>query len=249
MSTVFDQDAFKDAFQRDLKSARSSVVIQSPFATVNGIERIAHFLQQRISSGVRVCVFVQEPEDWNRRESGFLPALTRAKLKQLDAALDVLIDLKVHVTMRKQIHEKLAVIDTEIFWDGSLNILSWSNTKERMTRSTDPAKASAAIALHKLDMCSPCIARRKRQTFNSVIKLDAKSIGKLIEWQRESAGLTQAELAQRAAIHRNTLARIETGSGFATLDKYLRISEVLKMSLISVPDSTLPAIQNVLAPE
>lgn len=51
------------------------------------------------------------------------------KLKESGATIKTYNDLR---------HRKLAVIDGEILWEGSLNLLSHSNSRELMRRTVSP---------------------------------------------------------------------------------------------------------------
>jgi hypothetical protein len=46
----------------------------------------------------------------------------------------------VEVVLREETHEKIAIIDKQILWDGSLNILSHKDGPESMNRFDDPKK-------------------------------------------------------------------------------------------------------------
>lgn len=51
----------------------------------------------------------------------------------------------------------------------------------------------------------------------------AAFLGRRIRAARESAGLSQSELARRAGVHRVTLGRIESGEGMPTAETVARI--------------------------
>ena len=62
-------------------------------------------------------------------------------------ALDALEDIGCIVDCRARIHEKVVLIDNEIVWHGSLNVLSHSHrTDECMTRLTNKGFATAVAA-------------------------------------------------------------------------------------------------------
>jgi len=54
------------------------------------------------------------------------------------AILDTWEGMGVEVVTREGIHQKAAIIDRVIAWEGSLNILQHWQSKEHMTRHEDP---------------------------------------------------------------------------------------------------------------
>lgn len=53
-------------------------------------------------------------------------------------AIRNLQELGIEIAFRENIHQKLAVIDNNIAWSGSLNILQHIKSHELMTRHNDP---------------------------------------------------------------------------------------------------------------
>jgi phosphatidylserine/phosphatidylglycerophosphate/cardiolipin synthase-like enzyme len=109
---VCDQRSFYPRFAMDLKNAKALVLIQSPFVSESRLQKLERSLKACIERNVRVCVFLQQPHDATPQEQ----AVAKGTEK--------LLTIGVHVGLRKFIHEKIAIIDEAILWDGSLNILS-----------------------------------------------------------------------------------------------------------------------------
>ena len=63
----------------------------------------------------------------------------------------------------------------------------------------------------------------------------AEELGALVRDQRRAAGLTQQELAERAHVTRQWLARLEKGHQRAELDPLLRTLEQLDLELTMTP--------------
>jgi hypothetical protein len=67
--------------------------------------------------------------------------------RQTKETLDALEDIKCVVDCRARIHEKVVIIDKEIVWYGSLNVLSHTHrTDESMTRVANAGLAQALAA-------------------------------------------------------------------------------------------------------
>lgn len=62
-----------------------------------------------------------------------------------------------------------------------------------------------------------------------------RDFGDYVAYSRRAAGLTQAELAEKARIHRVSLSEIERGSTAARLDTILSIMRVLGLQLRAEP--------------
>lgn len=61
--------------------------------------------------------------------------------------------------------------------------------------------------------------------------MNKKDIGKKIQEFRNLSGITQAELAEAIDMHEKQISRIESGVHFPTFDNFVKILEVLNVSL------------------
>ena len=107
------------------------VVIYSPFMTQNRVGQMAPHLKAAIERGVRVYVVTKTATEEERKRQ-------LETYRQIEAAL---ADWGVVVAHKRNMHEKVVLIDDEIVWTGSLNALSFSDTQEVMER-----RKSAKIA-------------------------------------------------------------------------------------------------------
>ena len=70
----------------------------------------------------------------------------------------------------------------------------------------------------------------------------AKDFGDLIRRRRQLAGLTQAELAQRAGLETKQISRIETATNVPGLNSILALCAALDIELgLRVPDEAGPS--------
>jgi transcriptional regulator with XRE-family HTH domain len=67
----------------------------------------------------------------------------------------------------------------------------------------------------------------------------ARSVGRNIRRARQEAGLTKAELADRAAIHWTVLVGYEGGNGIPILETFVKIAYALDVS----PCALLPGLE------
>ncbi|MCA9801233.1 MAG: helix-turn-helix domain-containing protein [Cyanobacteria bacterium HKST-UBA02] len=224
---VFTDRDFYEAFVSDLSNAKARVIFQSPFVAIWRFRNVRPHLQRCIERGVTVCAFLQEPEP-NDDHTVF------------DMGADSMRSAGIHVTVRIRNHEKLAVIDEAIFWDGSLNILSHSRTSDRMTRWLSRAKVDEEIERYKLTNCIEC--RSHYQEGDS-----PEALGELIGKRRRALGLKQKDLAPSVQLGQEMLSRVETGRRALSIEAYGRLARKLKMRVRLVPECLLPYIDKRIA--
>ena len=130
---IFNQTTFDAAFETDLANAKHTIVIFSGFVTPSGVAKIADLLRSKIASGVKVRCVTRPPKLNGTMDPG-----------QTKQALDALEGINCVVDCRARIHEKVVIIDQEIVWYGSLNVLSHTHrTDESMTRVANAGLAQA----------------------------------------------------------------------------------------------------------
>ena len=127
-SHLYSERAFYQTFLRDLRKARRNVVIESPYLTENRVNYLMPSLRRLRKRKVNVRV--------NTRHPRFHSSLMKT---QAEKAMRILVDSRIKVyTYDDQRHWKLAAIDKTILWEGSLNILSHSRSREIMRRTNSP---------------------------------------------------------------------------------------------------------------
>jgi phosphatidylserine/phosphatidylglycerophosphate/cardiolipin synthase-like enzyme len=124
-SVLFDNNTFYRAFERDLRRARQSVIIESPFITRRRMEHLLPLLMKLRRKGVRIVVNTRNPEEHNEEYA-----------IQAEDAVVAMQDIGIIVLYTVKHHRKLTIIDEEILWEGSLNILSQGDSCEIMRRTS-----------------------------------------------------------------------------------------------------------------
>lgn len=121
---IFDEREFLQAIRKDISAAREGIAIWSAFVTLQGVTRLADLLRARIHDGVKVRCVVRPPE----QNGSMGDSAWREGVRALEA-IGAVVDIK------GQMHEKVILIDKEIVWHGSLNLLSHAGqTREIMLR-------------------------------------------------------------------------------------------------------------------
>ena len=122
--TLYDEKTFYSAFIRDLDSAQSEVIIESPFITTERMKTLWPVLNGLDKRGVKVYIFTRDPAE----HSGKYEVQPEVEIEALEATnIQVLLCKGNH-------HRKLAIIDRKTLWEGSLNILSQIRSREIMRR-------------------------------------------------------------------------------------------------------------------
>lgn len=122
-SRLYDQTTFYDAFLCDLRRAKTRVIIESPFITKKRMILLSPILQRLRIKGVHIVINTKPFEEHEQ-----------AYQSQAMWAVGIMQDLGIDVLMTGGHHRKLAIIDDDILWEGSLNILSQNDSCEIMRR-------------------------------------------------------------------------------------------------------------------
>lgn len=126
-SQLYDETSFFPAFARDLKLARHTIITESPFITTRRLDWLYPMLRSTTGRGVRILINTRDPtcHDWIMRQLAI-------------DGINTLQTLGVTVLYTGNHHCKLAIIDEEVLWEGSLNILSQNDSCEVMRRMKSP---------------------------------------------------------------------------------------------------------------
>ena len=121
---LFNEDTFYSAFIKDLNNCESELIIECPFITCRRLTYLLPTLQKLKNHKVRIIINTKEPHelDEDRRDEAYR---TVASLQHKG----------IQVIYTHGHHRKLAIIDRNILYEGSLNILSQNRSTEIMRRT------------------------------------------------------------------------------------------------------------------
>lgn len=126
-SSLFDETTFYHQFTKDLLRCSSEVVVESPFITSERMSTLFPYFKILVEKGVRVYVFTRDPREHNE----LMEEQSEVEIQRFEKlGVQVLLCTGNH-------HRKLALLDREIIWEGSLNILSQGRSREIMRRIED----------------------------------------------------------------------------------------------------------------
>lgn len=128
---LYSEQTFYKAFVQDIKHSTQSIVIESPYITQRRFKSLLPHLSAARKRGVHIIVNTRNPLE---HDAQYIDSAFNAVLAMQQ------IGIKVLYTVR--LHRKLAIIDKQYTWEGSLNILSQNDSSEimRRTDSLDQAK-------------------------------------------------------------------------------------------------------------
>ena len=123
-SALFDESTFYKQFTTDLLKAKREVWIESPFITTKRMNKLVPVFNKLVRRGVKVYIITRDPRE---HQSPYKEQSEREICHFERIGVQALICKGNH-------HRKLAIIDREILWEGSLNILSQIKSREIMRR-------------------------------------------------------------------------------------------------------------------
>ena len=126
-TSLHDEKTFYPHFLSDLEQSQSEVIIESPFITIARMKTLWPVFRRLVARGVKVYIVTRDP----REHTDGYDDQSEVEIQEFEAVgIQVLMCTGNH-------HRKLAIIDRNILWEGSLNILSQTKSREFMRRLED----------------------------------------------------------------------------------------------------------------
>ena len=124
-SSLYDEKTFFDRFLKDLEMCREEVIIESPYITSNRMKIFYPVFSKLLERNVKIYVVTRAPHD---HENTSLREQAEREVSTFEQiGIQSLLCIGNH-------HRKLAILDKKILWEGSLNILSQTYSREIMRR-------------------------------------------------------------------------------------------------------------------
>jgi hypothetical protein len=139
-SQLYNELSFYPAFVHDLRGSTGSIIIESPFISYRRFSKLYPVLEAAIRRGVTIIINTRDPvgHDGIMKEHAV-------------NAVSTLQELGATVLYTSNLHRKVAIIDRAVLWEGSLNILSQSDSCEMMRRTESVVAARQMIRFTGLD--------------------------------------------------------------------------------------------------
>jgi len=140
-SSLFDEKNFYDQFLHDLLNCQDEVYIESPFITCSRMKILYPIFEKLIKRNVKVYIVTRNPKE-HLESMEYQAEYEIQRFERL--GVQVFICVGNH-------HRKLAILDRKVLWEGSLNILSQSYSRELMRRTASEKSALEMFNFLKLD--------------------------------------------------------------------------------------------------
>ena len=120
---IFDKDNFISVYTADILNATNEITIVSPFVTKKRTIQMSADLQLAIQNGVAVTIVTRPAEEYKPKDIG-----------SWNESITILENIGAALLFKPNIHQKFAIIDQQIVWYGSINLLSFGASEESMMR-------------------------------------------------------------------------------------------------------------------
>jgi hypothetical protein len=123
VNSIFDSHNFLTVFSNDISSAKSDIVIISPYITKKRLSQMLKILLSGINNGAKLTIITRPDTD--------------LKDKDKVAYEDMINSIRItgaNVIFKSNIHQKFAVIDQRVVWYESVNLLSYGSAEESIMR-------------------------------------------------------------------------------------------------------------------
>ena len=119
-TSLHDEKTFFSKFLTDLENSQNEVIIESPFITIARMKTFWPMFRRLVERGVKIYIVTRDP----REHLDSYDQQSEVEIQEFEAVgIQVLLCTGNH-------HRKLAIIDRNILWEGSLNILSKFSEKK-----------------------------------------------------------------------------------------------------------------------
>ena len=136
VNAIFDSDSYGAVYEQDLREARSDIVISSPTLARRKVTRMLAILKERQEAGVKITIVTWHPDAYFYGYD-----IHRIEL------VETLRNAGINIELAEDSCERYAVIDNEIVWYGSMNLLSKDDVEDNIMRVV-----STNIAAELLEM-------------------------------------------------------------------------------------------------
>jgi len=128
--SMYNETTFSKAFIQDLEKAKEEVIILSPFVLTARMESLVSVFEKLLERKVKIFVMTRPPKEYSKKYQ-----------QQGEKEIQRFEQIGVQVLISKKDNRKISIIDREILWEGSLNILSQVKSRDTMYRFEETGQA------------------------------------------------------------------------------------------------------------
>jgi superfamily II DNA or RNA helicase len=131
--SIFNNQTFLPVYIADIQVANNEILIVSPFIAKRRVQSSLNYLRPVYA---KVTVITRPPEDYLEKD--------RARIKE---CIELLRQEDIHVVEKEGIHQKFVVIDQQVIWYGSINLLGFGVSDESVMRIENTEIAAELLGI------------------------------------------------------------------------------------------------------
>lgn len=135
-NAIYDSDTYLPVYEKDLKSADKDIIISSPTLGKYKVYRMISLLKERQEAGVKITIVTWHPD-----------AYMYGKDEHRIELMESLRNAGFHIELMNESCQHYAVIDNEIVWYGSMNLLSKDDIEDNIMRVVSKNIASELLEM------------------------------------------------------------------------------------------------------
>ena len=135
-NAIYDIENYAETYWRDLEEAKSAVIVSSPRLNNQKVNRIISVLGNRLELGIKVIIVTWHPDAY--------------KYGRDDVRMELMERLRkagFEVRLVEESCKHFAVIDNNIVWYGSMNLLSKEDVEDNLMRVCSKEIAAELLEL------------------------------------------------------------------------------------------------------
>ena len=121
--SIYDIDTYLPVYEKDLMEAEKEIIISSPTLSRNKVVNMIRMLKDKQENGIRVTIVTWHPNVYMYGRESYRVAL-----------LEMLRGNGFHIELMEEDCKRYAVVDREIVWYGSINLLSKEDVEDNIMR-------------------------------------------------------------------------------------------------------------------
>lgn len=122
-NAIFDGETYREVYRKDLLEAEKNIVISSPAISGPKVYELIELLRGKQASGVQITIITWAPDCYSYGDSAFWMQL-QEEMRQAGFYMKIVEDTCEH----------FAIIDQELVWYGSMNLLAKVRMEDSMMR-------------------------------------------------------------------------------------------------------------------
>ena len=133
---IYDIDTYSRVYWQDLLDAKREIIISSPVISSKKVFQMISLLRERQEAGVRVIIVTWSPDSYGYGDSGtWMELQEHMRLAGFE------------MNLTEEHCERFAIVDQEIVWYGSMNLLGKADVEDNLMRVRNKEIASELMEL------------------------------------------------------------------------------------------------------